>query len=234
MAPRGVRTCGHLQPCGAGPRLREHKPDAVMHLAAESHVDRSIEGPGVFIETNVVGTYRLLEAAREYWSRPAGLAPGARFRFHHVSTDEVYGSLGRPACSRKTTPYAPHSPYSASKASADHLVRAWRHTYGLPVVCQQLLQQLRAVPFSREADPADDHQRAGRQAAAGLRRRRQCARLAVRRGPRRALCAHRHRGQGRRELQCRRQRGAQQPRGRPRHLRHAGRACCRSGGRAAT
>jgi dTDP-glucose 4,6-dehydratase len=111
----------------------EHAPDAVMHLAAESHVDRSIDGPGAFIETNVTGTYTLLEAARAYWvgqGRPEG------FRFHHVSTDEVYGSLPADPSVKFTeaTPYDPRSPYSASKAASDHLVRAWHETYGLPVV----------------------------------------------------------------------------------------------------
>jgi dTDP-glucose 4,6-dehydratase len=110
-----------------------HQPDAVMHLAAESHVDRSIEGPAEFIQTNVVGTFRLLEAALEYWR---GLPPARRaaFRFHHVSTDEVFGALGPSGLFTETTPYAPNSPYSASKAGSDHLVRAWHHTYGLPVV----------------------------------------------------------------------------------------------------
>jgi dTDP-glucose 4,6-dehydratase len=113
--------------------FRDHRPDAVMHLAAESHVDRSIKIPGVFIETNVVGTYVMLEAARHHWS---GLSDERRadFRFHHVSTDEVYGSLGETGKFTETTPYAPSSPYSASKASADHLVQAWHHTHGLPVV----------------------------------------------------------------------------------------------------
>ncbi|TVP72814.1 MAG: dTDP-glucose 4,6-dehydratase [Rhodobacteraceae bacterium] len=108
-----------------------HQPDAVMHLAAESHVDRSIDGPGDFISTNVTGTYELLEAARSYWQmrgRPAG------FRFHHISTDEVFGSLGAEGMFTEDTPYDPRSPYSASKAASDHLVRAWHHTYGLPVV----------------------------------------------------------------------------------------------------
>ncbi len=108
-----------------------HAPDAVMHLAAESHVDRSIDGPGAFIETNVNGTYNLLEAARAHWEakgRPEG------FRFHHISTDEVYGSLGPEGKFTEETPYAPNSPYSASKAASDHLVRAWHETYGLPVV----------------------------------------------------------------------------------------------------
>ncbi len=108
-----------------------HRPDAVMHLAAESHVDRSIDGPGSFISTNVTGTYELLEAARRYWTdtgRPD------TFRFHHISTDEVFGSLGPTGQFTETTPYDPRSPYSASKAASDHLVQAWHHTYGLPVV----------------------------------------------------------------------------------------------------
>jgi dTDP-glucose 4,6-dehydratase len=114
--------------------LAEHRPRALLHLAAESHVDRSIEGPAEFVQTNVVGTFALLEEARAYWS---GLAAPERaaFRFLHVSTDEVYGSLGPgdPAFS-ETTPYAPNSPYSASKAASDHLVRAYWHTYGLPTL----------------------------------------------------------------------------------------------------
>ncbi|MGR2945607.1 dTDP-glucose 4,6-dehydratase [Vibrio vulnificus] len=111
-----------------------HQPDAVMHLAAESHVDRSIDGPAAFIETNIVGTYTLLEAARNYWnSLPCELK--AVFRFHHISTDEVYGDLeGTDDLFTETTSYAPSSPYSASKASSDHLVRAWLRTYGLPTI----------------------------------------------------------------------------------------------------
>jgi len=111
-----------------------HQPRAVLHFAAESHVDRSIHGPGEFVQTNVVGTFTLLEAATAYWRTLAGAAREA-FRFLHVSTDEVFGSLGAadPAFS-ETTPYAPNSPYSASKAASDHLVRAWHHTYGLPVL----------------------------------------------------------------------------------------------------
>ena len=110
-----------------------HAPDAVMHLAAESHVDRSIDGPGEFIDTNVAGTYTLLEAARKYWT---GAGRPESFRFHHISTDEVYGSLPpeRSVKFTETTPYDPRSPYSASKAASDHLVRAWHETYGLPVV----------------------------------------------------------------------------------------------------
>lgn len=110
-----------------------HQPDAVMHLAAESHVDRSIDGPGTFIETNVVGTYRLLEAARRHWADLTAEKKN-QFRFHHVSTDEVYGSLGDDDLFTEQTPYDPSSPYSASKASSDHLVRAWQRTYGLPAV----------------------------------------------------------------------------------------------------
>ena len=109
----------------------DHKPDAVMHLAAESHVDRSIDGPGDFIETNITGTYNMLEAARAHWVR---MGKPDSFRFHHISTDEVYGSLGETGLFTESTPYDPRSPYSASKASSDHLVRAWHETYGLPVV----------------------------------------------------------------------------------------------------
>lgn len=109
------------------------RPDRVMHLAAESHVDRSITGAADFINTNVVGTFQLLEAARDYWSKLAGGAREA-FRFLHVSTDEVYGSLGDTGLFHETTPYDPSSPYSASKAASDHLAKAWQRTYGLPVV----------------------------------------------------------------------------------------------------
>jgi dTDP-glucose 4,6-dehydratase len=113
--------------------LDAFRPDVITHLAAESHVDRSIDGPGAFIHTNVVGTFVLLTQALDYWR---GLAPAARerFRFHHISTDEVFGSLGETGLFTEQTPYDPRSPYSASKASSDHLVRAWGHTYGLPVM----------------------------------------------------------------------------------------------------
>jgi dTDP-glucose 4,6-dehydratase len=119
------------------PRITEifarHQPDAVMHLAAETHVDRSIDRPDDFIATNMVGTFTLLEVAREYWTGlPAERKE--RFRFHHISTDEVFGSLGSEGCFTEETPYQPSSPYSASKAGADHLVRAWHRTFGLPVV----------------------------------------------------------------------------------------------------
>ncbi len=108
-----------------------HQPDAVMHLAAESHVDRSIDGPGDFIDTNITGTYNMLEAARSYW---IGQGKPDSFRFHHISTDEVFGSLGDTGQFTEETPYDPRSPYSASKAASDHLVRAWGETYGLPVL----------------------------------------------------------------------------------------------------
>lgn len=108
-----------------------HQPDAIMHLAAESHVDRSIDGPGAFIETNITGTYTLLQAARAYWE---GRGKPDTFRFHHISTDEVFGSLGDTGQFTEDTPYDPRSPYSASKAASDHLVRAWHETYGLPIV----------------------------------------------------------------------------------------------------
>ncbi len=130
-----------------------HQPDAVMHLAAESHVDRSIDGPAAFIQTNVVGTFVLLEAARAYW---AALPPGRReaFRFHHVSTDEVFGALGRddPPFTEET-PYDPRSPYSASKAGSDHLVRAWFHTYGLPVIVSNTVNNYGPWQFPEKLIP---------------------------------------------------------------------------------
>lgn len=114
--------------------LQTHQPDAIMHLAAESHVDRSIDGPAAFIETNIIGTYTLVEAARGYW-QALPEAKKSAFRFHHISTDEVYGDLeGEDDLFTEETPYAPSSPYSASKASSDHIVRAWHRTYGLPVL----------------------------------------------------------------------------------------------------
>ena len=114
--------------------MSSFRPDVVMHLAAESHVDRSIDGPAAFVETNVLGTFTLLEAARAHWQElPEPARDG--FRFHHVSTDEVFGSLGDADFFLETSPYQPNSPYSASKAASDHLVRAWHHTYGLPTIC---------------------------------------------------------------------------------------------------
>jgi dTDP-glucose 4,6-dehydratase len=113
--------------------LAEHRPDAVVNFAAESHVDRSIDGPAAFVQTNVVGTLALLEAVRDYW-KSLESSPREAFRFLHVSTDEVYGTLGETGSFTETTPYAPNSPYSASKAASDHLVRAFHHTYGLPTL----------------------------------------------------------------------------------------------------
>jgi len=131
-APGYVFEHADIRDAGALSRIfAQHKPDAVMHLAAESHVDRSIDGPGAFIETNVNGTYNMLEAARSFWvaqGRPE------TFRFHHISTDEVYGSLGPTGMFTEDTPYDPRSPYSSSKAASDHLVRAWGETYGLPIL----------------------------------------------------------------------------------------------------
>jgi len=127
-------TFAHLDICdrdGVKTLFEAERPDAIMHLAAESHVDRSIDGPAAFVETNVVGTFNLLQNALSYWR---SLSPAAqdRFRFHHVSTDEVYGSLGAEGLFREDSRYEPNSPYSASKAASDHLVRAWHHTYGFP------------------------------------------------------------------------------------------------------
>jgi len=113
--------------------FEQFQPDAIMHLAAESHVDRSIDGPAEFIQTNIIGTYTLLETARQYWQSLTGQRKD-QFRFHHISTDEVYGSLGATGLFTEAMPYQPNSPYSASKASSDHLVRAWHHTFNLPVV----------------------------------------------------------------------------------------------------
>lgn len=122
-----------LDGAGVHDLLVREQPDAIMHLAAESHVDRSIDGPAAFIDTNVVGTYRLLESACAYW-RTMDAERRSRFRFHHISTDEVYGSLGHDQKFHESSPYKPNSPYSASKAASDHLARAWFHTFGLPVV----------------------------------------------------------------------------------------------------
>jgi dTDP-glucose 4,6-dehydratase len=126
----------HADICDAGAMEQlfiQYRPDAVLHLAAESHVDRSIDSPMVFISTNIVGTYTLLETALNYW-RKLDKSAQAQFRFHHISTDEVFGSLGESGLFREDSSYQPNSPYSASKAASDHLVRAWHHTYGLPVL----------------------------------------------------------------------------------------------------
>ena len=133
--------------------LQQYKPEAIVHFAAESHVDRSIHGPAEFVQTNVVGTFSLLEEARAYWSALAEPAK-SRFRFLHVSTDEVYGSLGPndPAFS-ETTPYAPNSPYAASKAASDHLARAYHHTYGLPTVTTNCSNNYGPLQFPEKLIP---------------------------------------------------------------------------------
>jgi dTDP-glucose 4,6-dehydratase len=133
--------------------LATHRPRAIVHFAAESHVDRSIQGPGEFMRTNVQGTFNLLEAARAYWAGLAG-AEKAAFRFHHVSTDEVYGSLAPDAPAfTETHPYEPNSPYSASKAASDHLVRAWHHTYGLPVLTSNCSNNYGPLHFPEKLIP---------------------------------------------------------------------------------
>src|SRR5581483_9160426 len=132
--------------------LRSFQPDAILHLAAESHVDRSIDGPGAFIRTNIEGTYALLEAALDYWRQLPG-EDRARFRFHHVSTDEVFGSLGATGRFTEQSPYRPNSPYSASKAASDHLVRAWYHTYGLPVVMSNCSNNYGSYHFPEKLIP---------------------------------------------------------------------------------
>ena len=205
-----------------GALLEEVAPDVVMHLAAESHVDRSIDGPGAFIQTNVVGTFTLLQAALGYW-RTLDRQKSASFRFHHVSTDEVFGSLGPEGRFREESPYQPNSPYSASKAGSDHLVRAWHHTYGLPVVISNCSNNYGPYQFPEKLIPlmilnclegkplpvygtgenvrdwlyVEDHVR--------------------------ALVTRRRTGPLRRDLQRRRQRGANQHRGRPPALRDHGR-----------
>ena len=136
--------------------IAEFQPDAVMHLAAESHVDRSIDGPAAFIETNIMGTYVLLEAALNYW-RVLPTASKHAFRFHHVSTDEVFGSLGPTGQFLETSAYQPNSPYSASKASSDHLVRAWHHTYGMPTVITNCSNNYGAYQFPEKLIPLMIH-----------------------------------------------------------------------------
>ena len=126
------------------------KPDAIMHLAAESHVDRSIDAPSTFIYTNIIGTYEILEASRHFWKKEG---QPESFRFHHISTDEVYGSLGATGLFTEKTPYDPKSPYSASKASSDHLVRAWHETYGLPIVLTNCSNNYGPFPFPEKLIP---------------------------------------------------------------------------------
>lgn len=132
--------------------VNKYQPDYIMHLAAESHVDRSIDGPGEFIQTNIVGTYNLLEVAREYYDQLEG-ARKENFKFHHISTDEVYGSLGETGLFTETTRYKPNSPYSASKASSDHLVRSWHKTYKLPVVISNCSNNYGSFQFPEKLIP---------------------------------------------------------------------------------
>ena len=158
----------------------DYRPTWVVNFAAESHVDRSIDGPRAFVETNIVGTFELLDAARRYL---AERRRRAAFRFLHVSTDEVYGSLGPSGAFSETTPYAPNSPYAASKAAADHLVRAYRETYGLPALITNCSNNYGPYQFPEKLIPLMILNAIEAQAAADLRRRRQRPRLAVRRGP---------------------------------------------------
>ncbi len=132
--------------------FKQYRPDAVLHLAAESHVDRSIDRPAPFIETNIRGTYTLLEVALAYWRELEEPRRGT-FRFHHVSTDEVFGSLGETGAFTEDSPYRPNSPYSASKAAADHMARAWHHTYGLPVVMSNCTNNYGPYQFPEKLIP---------------------------------------------------------------------------------
>ena len=139
-----------------GAIFRDFRPVSIMHLAAESHVDRSIDGPAAFIETNIIGTYNLLQGALEYW-RGLGEDQKSAFRFHHISTDEVYGSLGAEGLFTETTAYKPNSPYAASKASSDHLVRAWYKTYGLPAVISNCSNNYGPYQFPEKLIPLIIH-----------------------------------------------------------------------------
>ena len=159
--------------------LREHRPRAVVHFAAESHVDRSILGPEAFLRTNIDGTFTMLRAAREFYESLEGVER-EKFRFLHVSTDEVYGTLTpEDPAFHEETPYAPNSPYAASKASSDHLVRAWVHTYGLPAIVTNCSNNYGPYQFPEKLIPLMIANALHGQAAAGIRRRPAGARLAV-------------------------------------------------------
>ena len=196
-----------------GPELRRlfetHAPQVVMNLAAESHVDRSIDGPAEFIETNIAGTFTLLQEALRHW-RGLDRAAQQRFRFHHISTDEVYGSLGSEGLFTETTPYAPNSPYAASKASSDHLVRAWRETYGLPTLLTNCSNNYGPYHFPEKLIPHMIIRGLAWSILAGLWQWRECAGLALCRGS--CACARPRGGAGRsrRDLQYRRPAGAQE------------------------
>ena len=162
--------------------LADFRPDVILHLAAESHVDRSIDAPAAFIETNVVGTFVLLQQALGYWrALPKAKADG--FRFHHVSTDEVFGSLGADGLFSEDSPYQPNSPYAASKAASDHLVRAWHHTYGLPVLISNCSNNFGPCHFPEKLIPLIILNALEGKPLPVYRQRRECARLALCRGP---------------------------------------------------
>ena len=184
--------------------LRSFRPDVIMHLAAESHVDRSIDGPGAFIQTNVVGTFTLLQAALEHWRTLSGPAREG-FRFHHVSTDEVFGSLGPDGFFTETTPYQPNSPYSASKAASDHLVRAWHHTYGLPVVLSNCSNNYGPYHFPEKLIPLVILNALEGKPLPVYGKGENVRDWLYRGGPRARAPPHRGEGPGRRELQRRRQ-----------------------------
>ena len=199
--------------------FRGTRPDAVVHFAAESHVDRSIDGPAAFVETNIVGTFSLLDAAREQLAE--SLIDPERFRFLHVSTDEVYGTLDETGLFTEKTPYAPNSPYAASKAAADHLVRAYHVTYGVPTLITNCCNNYGPYQFPEKLIPLMILNAARGQAAADLRRRQARPRLALRRGPLRRADGRAARRPSRRGLQRRRPLRADQHRGRRRHLQRA-------------
>ncbi len=210
--PRVTFVRGDIADAGAVARVfADFQPTAVLNLAAETHVDRSIDGPRPFIDTNIVGTFVLLEAARAF---AAALDAEARagFRFLHVSTDEVYGTLGAAGQFSEETPYAPNSPYAASKAAADHLVRAYHHTFGLPILITNCSNNYGPYQFPEKLIPLMLLNALEGAAAADLRRRRQRPRLAARRGSLRRAPARAGEGAAGREVQHRRRQRAHQPR----------------------
>jgi len=201
--------------------FRDHRPTSVVNFAAETHVDRSIDDPSAFIRTNVAGTFELLEAARLHLAEAADDARRS-FRFLHVSTDEVYGSLGAEGAFSETTPYAPNSPYAASKAAADHLVRAYHETYGLPALITNCSNNYGPYQFPEKLIPLVIVNAVEGKPASHLRRRWQRPGLALRRRPLRRHPPRAAQGTGRRQVQHRRPQRAQQPGGRRPHLRDPG------------
>ena len=204
-------------PEAVGRVFAEYQPDALMHLAAESHVDRSIDGPREFINTNIVGTYVLLEQARAYWSSLEEKRK-KRFKFHHVSTDEVYGSLGPEGYFLESTPYQPNSPYSASKASSDHLVRAWHHTYGLPTVISNCSNNYGPYQYPEKLIPLMISKALAGEPLPVYGTGRECQGLALRRGSCASAVEDTGRGCSRRGLQRRRPQRTDQYRGRAEDL----------------